>query len=84
MRRGASLAGLLAIVLAIAGCGDRDETVPFWREVVRRVHEHDCRYLVQLAFSGRQRDLGGARPRRRQHLLPQPRASRRIAVSRCA
>jgi 2,4-dienoyl-CoA reductase (NADPH2) len=23
------------------------------------VHEHDCRYLVQLAFSGRQRDLGG-------------------------
>ena len=38
---------------------DRDETVPFWREVVQRVHEHDCRYLVQLAFSGRQRDLGG-------------------------
>jgi 2,4-dienoyl-CoA reductase-like NADH-dependent reductase (Old Yellow Enzyme family) len=38
---------------------DRDETVPFWREVVRRVHEHDCRYIVQLAFSGRQRDLGG-------------------------
>jgi 2,4-dienoyl-CoA reductase-like NADH-dependent reductase (Old Yellow Enzyme family) len=38
---------------------DRDETVPFWHEVIRRVHEHDCRYLVQLAFSGRQRDLGG-------------------------
>lgn len=38
---------------------DRDETVPFWREVVRRVHEHDCCYIVQLAFSGRQRDLGG-------------------------
>ncbi len=38
---------------------DRDETIPFWREVVQRVHEHDCRYLVQLAFSGRQRDLGG-------------------------
>jgi 2,4-dienoyl-CoA reductase-like NADH-dependent reductase (Old Yellow Enzyme family) len=38
---------------------DRDETVPFWRELVRRVHEHDCRYIVQLAFSGRQRDLGG-------------------------
>jgi 2,4-dienoyl-CoA reductase-like NADH-dependent reductase (Old Yellow Enzyme family) len=38
---------------------DRDETVPFWREVVRRVHEHDCRYIVQLAFSGRQRDMGG-------------------------
>jgi 2,4-dienoyl-CoA reductase (NADPH2) len=38
---------------------DRDETIPFWREVVSRVHDHDCRYLVQLAFSGRQRDLGG-------------------------
>jgi 2,4-dienoyl-CoA reductase-like NADH-dependent reductase (Old Yellow Enzyme family) len=38
---------------------DRDETVPFWRELVRRVHEHDCKYIVQLAFSGRQRDVGG-------------------------
>jgi 2,4-dienoyl-CoA reductase-like NADH-dependent reductase (Old Yellow Enzyme family) len=37
---------------------DRDETVPFWRELVKRVHEHDCRYIVQLAFSGRQRDIG--------------------------
>ena len=38
---------------------DRDETVPFWRDLVQRVHEHDCKYIVQLAFSGRQRDLGG-------------------------
>jgi 2,4-dienoyl-CoA reductase-like NADH-dependent reductase (Old Yellow Enzyme family) len=38
---------------------DRDETTPFWRELVSRVHEHDCKYLVQLAFSGRQRDVGG-------------------------
>jgi 2,4-dienoyl-CoA reductase (NADPH2) len=38
---------------------DRDETIPFWRDLVQRVHEHDCRYIVQLAFSGRQRDLGG-------------------------
>jgi 2,4-dienoyl-CoA reductase-like NADH-dependent reductase (Old Yellow Enzyme family) len=38
---------------------DRDETVPFWRELVRRVHEQDCKYIVQLAFSGRQRDVGG-------------------------
>jgi len=38
---------------------DRDETIPFWREVVTRVHEHGCRYIVQLAFSGRQRDIGG-------------------------
>jgi 2,4-dienoyl-CoA reductase-like NADH-dependent reductase (Old Yellow Enzyme family) len=38
---------------------DRDETIPFWRDLVQRVHEHDCKYIVQLAFSGRQRDLGG-------------------------
>ena len=38
---------------------DTDATVPFWRELVARVHEHECKYLVQLAFSGRQRDLGG-------------------------
>jgi 2,4-dienoyl-CoA reductase (NADPH2) len=38
---------------------DRDETIPFWRELVRRVHELECKYIVQLAFSGRQRDLGG-------------------------
>jgi 2,4-dienoyl-CoA reductase-like NADH-dependent reductase (Old Yellow Enzyme family) len=38
---------------------DRDATIPFWRELVERVHEHDCKYIVQLAFSGRQRDVGG-------------------------
>jgi 2,4-dienoyl-CoA reductase-like NADH-dependent reductase (Old Yellow Enzyme family) len=38
---------------------DRDETIPFWRELVERVHEHDCKYVIQLAFSGRQRDIGG-------------------------
>jgi 2,4-dienoyl-CoA reductase-like NADH-dependent reductase (Old Yellow Enzyme family) len=38
---------------------DRDETVPFWRELMRRVHEHDCSYVIQIAFSGRQRDVPG-------------------------
>jgi 2,4-dienoyl-CoA reductase-like NADH-dependent reductase (Old Yellow Enzyme family) len=38
---------------------DRDATIPFWRELVSSVHEHDCKYIVQLAFSGRQRDIGG-------------------------
>lgn len=38
---------------------DRDEAVPFWREVGRRVHEHDCRYILQLAHGGRQRDIPG-------------------------
>jgi 2,4-dienoyl-CoA reductase-like NADH-dependent reductase (Old Yellow Enzyme family) len=38
---------------------DRDETIPFWRDLIRSVHKHDCKYFVQLAFSGRQRDVGG-------------------------
>jgi 2,4-dienoyl-CoA reductase-like NADH-dependent reductase (Old Yellow Enzyme family) len=49
--RGLILPGYAAI--------DRDDRIPFWRELIRRVHEHDCRYIVQLAFSGRQRDIGG-------------------------
>ena len=36
---------------------DRDETIPFWRELGKRVHEHDCRYILQLAHAGRQRDI---------------------------
>ena len=38
---------------------DRDDRVPFWRELIRRVHEHDCRYIVQLAHAGRERIIGG-------------------------
>src|SRR3712207_1035309 len=37
----------------------RDEHIPFWRELGERVHEHDCRYIMQLSHSGRQRDVGG-------------------------
>ena len=36
---------------------DRDDTVPFWRELVGRVHEHGCKYIIQLSHSGRQRDI---------------------------
>lgn len=38
---------------------DRDDRVPFWREVGRRVHEYDCRYILQLSHGGRQRDIPG-------------------------
>jgi 2,4-dienoyl-CoA reductase (NADPH2) len=38
---------------------DRDDTIPFWRELGRRVHEHDCAYVLQLAYGGRQRDIQG-------------------------
>jgi 2,4-dienoyl-CoA reductase-like NADH-dependent reductase (Old Yellow Enzyme family) len=36
---------------------DRDDRIPFWRELGRRVHEHDCKYIVQLCHSGRQREI---------------------------
>lgn len=38
---------------------DRDERVPFWRALGRAVHEHDCRFILQLSHAGRQRDVPG-------------------------
>jgi 2,4-dienoyl-CoA reductase (NADPH2) len=38
---------------------DRDDTVPFWSELGKRIHEHDCKYILQLAYGGRQRDIQG-------------------------
>lgn len=37
----------------------RDEHIPFWRELGKRVHEYDCKYIMQLSHSGRQRDIRG-------------------------
>jgi 2,4-dienoyl-CoA reductase-like NADH-dependent reductase (Old Yellow Enzyme family) len=38
---------------------DDDDKVPFWRELIARVHEHDCSYIVQLAHAGRERIIPG-------------------------
>src|SRR5437762_9153236 len=38
---------------------DRDDCIPFWRELGQRVHEHDCKFILQLSHGGRQRDLPG-------------------------
>lgn len=38
---------------------DNDDKIPFWREVGNRVHNYDCRFLMQLSHSGRQQDMGG-------------------------
>jgi 2,4-dienoyl-CoA reductase (NADPH2) len=38
---------------------DRDECIPFWTEVGKRVHEFDCKFILQLSHGGRQRDLPG-------------------------
>ncbi|MGH3084054.1 MAG: NADH:flavin oxidoreductase [Gaiellaceae bacterium] len=38
---------------------ERDDRVPFWREVGERVHEHGSKFILQLAHAGRQRDIPG-------------------------
>jgi 2,4-dienoyl-CoA reductase (NADPH2) len=40
---------------------DSDDTIPFWRELGERVHEHGCPYILQLVFAGRERILPGLR-----------------------
>jgi 2,4-dienoyl-CoA reductase-like NADH-dependent reductase (Old Yellow Enzyme family) len=50
-RRGLIVPGYAAI--------ESDARIPFWRELGRRVHEHGCRYILQLAHAGRQRDFAG-------------------------
>ena len=37
----------------------RDEHIAFWRELGLRVHEYDCKFILQLSHSGRQRDIRG-------------------------
>ena len=35
------------------------DKIPFWRRVGQKVHEYDCRFIMQLSHSGRQRDIPG-------------------------
>ncbi|HLG17928.1 MAG TPA: NADH:flavin oxidoreductase [Blastocatellia bacterium] len=54
-----SNAGIRADGIAVPNYAsiDHDRTIPSWRALVREVHKYDCRYIIQLHFSGRQRDL---------------------------
>src|SRR5687767_15372011 len=36
-----------------------DDRIPFWRAVGKAVHEHDCKFILQLSHGGRQRDING-------------------------
>ncbi len=36
-----------------------DDRIDFWQRVVKKVHEYDCRFIIQISHSGRQRDNGG-------------------------
>jgi len=38
---------------------ERDDRVPFWRELGEQVHEHGSKFILQLAHAGRQRDIPG-------------------------
>jgi 2,4-dienoyl-CoA reductase (NADPH2) len=38
---------------------DSDARIPFWRELGRQVHAHDCKFIMQLSHAGRQRDIPG-------------------------
>src|SRR5262245_57956949 len=33
-----------------------DDRIPFWRALGQLVHQHDCKYILQLSHGGRQRD----------------------------
>jgi 2,4-dienoyl-CoA reductase (NADPH2) len=54
-----SNAGIRTDGIAVPGYAsiDDDRTIPGWRTLVSAVHKYDCRYIIQLHFSGRQRDL---------------------------
>jgi 2,4-dienoyl-CoA reductase-like NADH-dependent reductase (Old Yellow Enzyme family) len=34
-----------------------DDRIPFWRAVGEAVHQHECKFLLQLSHGGRQRDV---------------------------
>ena len=38
---------------------DSDRHIPFWRAVGEAVHQHDCKFILQLSHGGRQRDING-------------------------
>ncbi len=38
---------------------DHDRHIPFWRALGKAVHEHDCKFIMQLSHGGRQRDING-------------------------
>jgi 2,4-dienoyl-CoA reductase-like NADH-dependent reductase (Old Yellow Enzyme family) len=38
---------------------DNDDKIPFWRKLGEKLHEYDCKYIMQLSHGGRQRDIAG-------------------------
>src|SRR5438105_3401018 len=48
---------------------DDDDKIPFWRAVGQAVHEHDCRFILQLSHAGRQQDIPGVENQRYKRTL---------------
>jgi 2,4-dienoyl-CoA reductase-like NADH-dependent reductase (Old Yellow Enzyme family) len=38
---------------------DSDASIPWWRSLGERIHEHDCAYIVQVVYAGRERIMPG-------------------------
>jgi len=46
-------------ILPNYGTVHRDDFIPLWAKVGEAVHRFDCKFIMQLSHSGRQRDLQG-------------------------
>ena len=59
---GAIISSFVPVHRAAASCRTTrrsisDDRIPFWRALGEAVHEHDCKYILQLSHGGRQRDI---------------------------
>lgn len=70
-----SNSGIRADGMALPGYAsiDHDRSIASWSRLVEEVHRYDCRYIIQLHFAGRQRDL----PRRDYAEILPPSATER-------
>jgi 2,4-dienoyl-CoA reductase-like NADH-dependent reductase (Old Yellow Enzyme family) len=50
---------------------DDNDKIPFWRRLGQEIHAiDDCKYILQLSYSGRQQDISGIENWRRRPLAP--------------
>lgn len=49
-----------------------DRHIPFWRRVGEEIHRYDCKFILQLSHSGRQRDLEGVENMIPDRYQPEP------------
>ena len=64
-----SLEGRIVPNAAMIDCDDR---IPFWEKVGETVHQHGCKFILQLSHSGRQRDIEGVENTQPYTFRPKP------------